>query len=85
MFIPGAASDDDPSPPARAFRLDVNDLTAVRGVELGTGLELDLDGSEIRDGSVVRDLLPRTVRGRAYERAAAEEELARAEEAVVNA
>jgi len=33
----------------------------------------------------VRDLLPRTVKGRAYERTAAEEELARAEEAVVNA
>ena len=63
----------------------MNDLTAVREVELGIGLELDLDESEIRAGSVVRDLSPRTVRGRAYERTAAEEEPARAEEAVVNA
>lgn len=65
----------------------MNDLTAVWEVEQGTGLELelDLDGSEIRVGSEVRDLLPRTVRGRVYERTAAEEELARAEEAVVNA
>lgn len=46
---------------------------------------MDLDGSEIRVGSEVRDLLPRTVRGRVYERTAAEEEPARAEEAVVNA
>jgi hypothetical protein len=44
----------------------------------------DLGGSESRLGSEVRDLLPRIVRGRAYERATVEE-LARTEEAAVYA